>query len=72
MMDKSELARQRVRISLQGHQPFAASVQAVYDTLSALRDGVLPAELENVASKETMSRLTGKPDIDDKIDRFLT
>ena len=33
------LAGQRVRIALQGHAPFAAATQAVYETLKALREG---------------------------------
>ena len=33
MMDRGVLADQRVRIALQGHQPFAAGVQAIYDTV---------------------------------------
>src|SRR3954471_22563999 len=33
------LASQRVRIALQGHAPFAAATQAVYETLKALREG---------------------------------
>ena len=35
--DPALLAERGVRISLQGHQPFAAAVKAVHDTLSALR-----------------------------------
>ncbi len=57
LMDKDVLTNKRVRICLQGHQPFAAAVQAVYDTMKALRQGNMPASLERVAGKETMSRL---------------
>ena len=32
-----------VRVALQGHAPFSAAVQAVYNTLKALRDGTKPA-----------------------------
>ena len=41
--DRSRLsqASQRVRIALQGHAPFAAATQAVYETLKALREGTL-------------------------------
>ena len=39
MVDLGYLASQRVRIALQGHAPFAAATQAVYETLKALRDG---------------------------------
>ena len=38
-------ARRRVRIALQGHQPFAAAVKAIHDTLKALRDGTPPGKL---------------------------
>ncbi len=40
------LASQRVRIALQGHAPFAAATQAVYETLKALREGTSPKNLE--------------------------
>ena len=47
-----------MRICLQGHQPFAAGVQAVYETLRALREGTLPDKLQGVASEELMKRVT--------------
>jgi carboxyvinyl-carboxyphosphonate phosphorylmutase len=52
-----DLAARNVRVCLQGHHPFMASVQATYDTLKALRDGVKPADLPRVASGDTMKRL---------------
>ena len=39
-----DLAKQGVRICLQGHQPFQAAVKATYDTLKALRDGTPPSD----------------------------
>ncbi len=42
------LASQRVRIALQGHAPFAAATQAVYETLKALREGTLAEEPEGL------------------------
>jgi carboxyvinyl-carboxyphosphonate phosphorylmutase len=50
------LAGQRVRIALQGHAPFAAATQAVYETLKALREGTSPKHLKGLASSE----LTGQ------------
>ncbi len=44
------LAGQRVRIALQGHAPFAAATQAVYETLKALREGASPKSLKGLAS----------------------
>jgi carboxyvinyl-carboxyphosphonate phosphorylmutase len=58
LQDADYLAQHRVRISLQGHQPIMAAVQAMYTTLKALRDGTPPAELEGVASTELMKQLT--------------
>ena len=45
-------------MALQTHAPFSAAVQAVYDTLKALREGVLPRDLKNIASPEMMRRVT--------------
>jgi carboxyvinyl-carboxyphosphonate phosphorylmutase len=56
--DSKFLVSQRVRIALQGHTPFAAATQAVYDTLKALRDGTAPKDLKGVASSELMGRLS--------------
>jgi carboxyvinyl-carboxyphosphonate phosphorylmutase len=47
-----------VRISLQGHQPFMAAVQAMHDTLKALREGIAPAQLEGIASANLIKQLT--------------
>jgi carboxyvinyl-carboxyphosphonate phosphorylmutase len=58
VMDLDYLSGRGVRICLQGHQPFMAAVQAVHDTLKALRDGTPPAEIENLASAELMKQVT--------------
>jgi carboxyvinyl-carboxyphosphonate phosphorylmutase len=62
MPDRAYLASQGVRIALQGHQPIMAAVQAVHDTLKALRDGTKPSELKGVASAELMGRVTRDAD----------
>lgn len=62
LTDLSYLSARRVRIALQGHQPFAAGVKAVYETLKALRDGVQPGKLQGVASAELMKRVTRDDD----------
>src|SRR5439155_1269275 len=61
------LAGQRVRIALQGHAPFAAATQAVYETLKALREGVSPKNLKCLASSELTGRATR--DADGKVRR---
>jgi len=62
LIDLDYLGGRGVRICLQGHQPFAAAVEAVHRTLSSLRDGVAPKELDGVASKELMQRVTRHAD----------
>jgi len=57
MVDLDYLAGQRVRIALQGHAPFAAATQAVYETLKALREGVAPKDLKGLASSELSARV---------------
>lgn len=56
--DLDYLSARRVRIALQGHQPFAAAVKATYETLKALREGVPPSKLQGVADAELMKRVT--------------
>lgn len=57
LMDLDYLASRGVRVCLQGHQPFAAATQAVYNTLKALREGTPPAKLEGVAPEALMKKL---------------
>ena len=65
------LAGQRVRIALQGHAPFAAATQAVYDTLKALRDGASPKSLQGIASSELTGRVTREADMTKRSTEFL-
>ncbi len=64
LADRDYLAGQRVRIRLQGHQPIRASVQAIYVTLKALREGTPPADLQDLASGELMNQVTKCGDYD--------
>jgi carboxyvinyl-carboxyphosphonate phosphorylmutase len=70
-LDKAWLGSMGVRIALQGHQPFAAAVQGVYNTLKALRDGTKPSELTGIASAETMAKVTRSGDYKSWTDEFL-
>ncbi|MDH3637718.1 MAG: isocitrate lyase/phosphoenolpyruvate mutase family protein [Gammaproteobacteria bacterium] len=72
LMDSEYLADNRVRICLQGHQPFAAAVEAVHETLKALRQGVVPAKLDNLAAKDLMGRVSRDADYERWIDDYLT
>jgi oxaloacetate decarboxylase len=70
-IDLDYLANQRVRIALQGHAPFAAATQAVYETLKALRDGQSPKTLKGLASSELTGRVTRDADVKARSAEFL-
>lgn len=72
LQDIEFLAERGVRISLQGHQPFMAAVQATYAALKALRDGTAPADLKAVASSDLLKRVTRDADYQAWQDEFLT
>jgi carboxyvinyl-carboxyphosphonate phosphorylmutase len=65
------LASQRVRIALQGHAPFAAATQAVYETLKALREGTSPKNLKGLASAELTGRAMRDKDVKARSSEFL-
>ena len=69
--DLDWLAAHNVRVALQTHAPFSAAVQAVYDTLKALRDGVPPRELKNIASADLMRQVTRAADYQEWTREFL-
>lgn len=72
LADLSYLASRRVRIALQGHQPFAAAVKAVHDTLKALREGTPPGKLAGIADAELMKRVTREADYLEWTKEFLS
>ncbi len=65
------MAAQGVRIALQGHQPFMAAVQATYETLKALREGVSPKALTNQPSGALMKRVTREADYNAAMKDFM-
>lgn len=71
MSDLANLRERRVRIALQGHAPFAAATQAVYDTLKALREGTPPKALKGLASAEMMRRVTREANLKARIGEFM-
>ncbi|MDP7548149.1 MAG: oxaloacetate decarboxylase, partial [Alphaproteobacteria bacterium] len=58
MRDPAWLAAQGARFLLRGHHTFTASVQAIHDTMKALRDGVEPEDITAAASAELMRAVT--------------
>ncbi|MGH8336597.1 MAG: isocitrate lyase/phosphoenolpyruvate mutase family protein, partial [Gammaproteobacteria bacterium] len=71
MSDPAWLAGHRVRIVLQGHAPFAAATQAVYETLKALREGTPPKGLKGIASSELTARVMREADMKRRSADFL-
>lgn len=69
--DIDYLSSRGVRISLQGHQPFMAAVQATHDTLKALRDGTKPADLTGLAPPDMMKRVTRREQYQSNMKDFL-
>jgi len=62
LYDLDYLSTRNVRVCLQGHMPFMAAVNAVHETLKALRDGTPPAALKGVASPDLMKQATRQAD----------
>jgi carboxyvinyl-carboxyphosphonate phosphorylmutase len=60
--DLDYLSARNVRVCLQGHLPFMAAVNAVYETLKALRAGTAPAQIKGVASPDLMKQVTRQAD----------
>jgi carboxyvinyl-carboxyphosphonate phosphorylmutase len=70
--ERDYMALRGVRVVVQSHAPFAAAVQAVYDTLSALRQGTSVAKLTGVANGELMKKVTRQANYNDWMEQFLT
>jgi carboxyvinyl-carboxyphosphonate phosphorylmutase len=68
----ADLTRCRVRICLQGHLPIMAAVQAVYETMKALREGTNPGAIKNVASSALMNTLTRAGPYDEATRDYLS
>jgi carboxyvinyl-carboxyphosphonate phosphorylmutase len=62
LYDLDYLSARHVRICLQGHMPFMAAVQAVHETLHALRNGAPPSSIKTIASPELMKQVTRQAD----------
>ena len=60
-----------VRISLQGHQPVMAAMQATYDTLKSLREGVKTADVESRFDRALIKKLSRVENYDRWIEEFL-
>ncbi|NLS07571.1 oxaloacetate decarboxylase [Rhizobium sp. P32RR-XVIII] len=72
LKDSAYLRERRVKISLQGHQPFLAAVQAMYGSLRALREGTPPSEITGLPSDDLMAGLTRRPAFEHWLTDFLS
>jgi carboxyvinyl-carboxyphosphonate phosphorylmutase len=70
-LSRAELAQLRVRICLQGHLPIMAAVQAIYETMRALRDGMPPGDIKGTASAGLMRDLTRQSMFEGQSQHFL-
>jgi carboxyvinyl-carboxyphosphonate phosphorylmutase len=71
IMDLNYMASQGVSLCLQGHQPVMAAMQATYDALKALREGVKPSDLSNRFDKSLITRLSKAEAYDQWMQDFL-
>jgi carboxyvinyl-carboxyphosphonate phosphorylmutase len=62
LYDLDYLSARNVRVCLQGHLPFMAAVNAVHETLKALRAGTPPASIKAVATPDLMKQVTRQAD----------
>jgi oxaloacetate decarboxylase len=72
LADNAYLGAQRVRICLQGHQPFMAAVGAVHASLKALREGVAPGALAGVPPPELVKRASREADYSEWARAYLS
>jgi carboxyvinyl-carboxyphosphonate phosphorylmutase len=54
LADRAYLAAQGVRIALQGHMPYYASIKATYEVLKHLRDGGATADLRDAVASDDL------------------
>ena len=71
LADEVLLAKCRVKIAAQGHTPFAAATQAVYETLKALREGTAPKDLKGLPPADLVNRLMRQSKVNDRQAQFL-
>lgn len=70
--DPHYLRTKRVRVALQGHQPFLSAVEAAYSALQQLRSGTAPKALTGVAAPERIRSLTRKDQFAKWSEEFLS
>ena len=69
--DLDYLADRGVKIWLWGHQTFAVAVQALYDAMKDIQDGVFPSQLKNKASEKRMRQVLDSDRYDSQTKQYL-
>tara|TARA_B100000686_G_C16772846_1_gene966388 strand:+ start:617 stop:1483 length:867 start_codon:yes stop_codon:yes gene_type:complete len=69
--DRNFLQSQNVRISLQGHSPFLASVNVIYETLKSLRHETPPKESVGGSHSSLVNEVTRADDYSSLMQKFL-
>ncbi len=71
LADLAYLTSRNVRVFSPGHQAFAASVQAIHDTMKAFQASLAPEKLPGVAGKELMDWVTRAAEFAANTKRYL-
>jgi carboxyvinyl-carboxyphosphonate phosphorylmutase len=71
LLDEGYLTSRRVRLWSAGHQTFAVAVNALFEAMKAVRNGMLSSRLPHAASRELMDRVTGAADFERWTKQFL-
>jgi oxaloacetate decarboxylase len=71
MSDPQYLASRRVRLWSSGHQSVNAGIQALYEAMQRVHEGVLAPQLPGIAGKTTMDVVTAACEYDARLQAFL-
>ena len=69
--DLDYLASRGVKVWLWGHQTFAVAVQALYDAMKEIQDGVFPSQLKNKAPESRMRQVLDTDRYDSLTSQYL-
>lgn len=71
LLERKVMGALGIRIALQGHQPYLATIQVVHQTLTALRAGVAMNDLQNMPSDALVKEATRSAAYDRATKDFL-
>lgn len=71
LFDLEYLASRNVKVWLWGHQSFGVAVQALYEAMKSIHDGVVPSDLAGKPSAQTMQLATHDAYYKAMVEQFL-